>query len=94
MCHVTTSLEVVLLLGSINNLVLVNLDRLLSLKFPLTYNKSASSWKFIKIGIAIAFLAAFIPAIPMWTPEVYNTKGNITGGTGTTCGPPFQSVSK
>ena len=94
MCDVMTSLEVVLLCGSINLFVLVNLDRLLSLKFPLSYNnKSPTSFKIIKIGIAISCLAAFLPALPMWIPEVHNTKGNSTDGSGNVCAFPYKSVS-
>ena len=94
MCHLMTTLEVVLLCASINNFVLVNLDRLLSLKFPLTYNnKSQTSFKIIKIGIAISCLASFLPALPMWIPSVYSTKGNETDGSGLICAFPYQSVS-
>ena len=94
MCHVTTSVEVVLLSGSINNFVLVNLDRLLSLKYSLSYNnKTPTSWKIIKIGIAISCLAAFFPALPMWIPEVHSTRGNMTDGSGALCAFPYDSVS-
>ena len=94
MCHLMTTMEVFLLCASINNFVLVNLDRLLSLKFPLTYNnKSPASWKIIKIGIAVSCLAAFLPALPMWIPSVYSTKRNVTDGSGPTCAFPYQSVS-
>ena len=94
MCYVMTSLEVILLCASINNFVLVNLDRLLSLKFPLTYNnKEPASFQIIKIGIAISCLAAFLPALPMWIPSVYSTKGNITDGSGDICAFPYESVS-
>ena len=93
MCHVMTTLEVVLLGASINNFVLVNLDRLLSLKFPLTYNKSPKSFKIIKIGIAISCLAAVLSALPMWIPSVWSTKGNERDGSGLVCAFPYQSVS-
>ena len=66
-----TSMEVVLLCASINNFVLVNLDRLICLKFqqfPMRSNSSTSSPSYnrIKIGIAICWGLAFIPAAPMW----------------------------
>ena len=94
MCHVLSSMEVILLAASINNFVLVNLDRLLSLKFPLSYNnKSPKSFKIIKIGIAISCLLALCTAVPMWIPEVYNTRGNKFDGTEKICAPPFTSVS-
>ena len=89
-----TTLEVLLLCASINCFVLVNLDRLLTLKFPLIYNnKSPASFKIIKIGIAISCLLAFVPAVPLWVPDVYNTKGNISDGSGTICSFPYESVS-
>ena len=95
-----TTLEVLLLCASINCFVLVNLDRLLTLKFPLTYNnKSPASFKIIKIGIAISCLLAIIPAVPMWVPDVYNTRthqqGNISvplDGSGAICSLPYESV--
>ena len=96
MCHVMTTMEVVVLCASINNFVLVNLDRLLSLKFPLTYNnQSQTSIRIIKIGIVISCVAAFIPAVPMWVPEVHETRGELDGrwvdGKGT-CVFPYNSV--
>merc|ERR1712183_674234 len=74
------------------NFVLAYLDRLLSLKFPLTYNnKEPASFQIIKIGIAISCFAAFLPALPMWIPSVYSTKGNITDGSGDICAFPYES---
>ena len=82
MCHVMTSMEVILLCASINNFVLVNLDRLLCLKFQSFHIRSNSvtssgsgGYKRIKIGIAICWGLAFIPAVPMWfstTQEIVN----------------------
>ena len=91
MCHVMTSMEVILLCASINNFVLVNLDRLLCLKFqqfPLRSNSTTSEpekYKRIKIGIAICWVLAFIPAAPMWFSTKEETKWN--------CSFPFKNVS-
>ena len=95
-CQAITGLVVCLLSASIYNFVLVNLDRLLSLKFPLTYNnQSQTSIRIIKIGIVISCVAAFIPAVPMWVPEVHETRGELDGrwvdGQGT-CVFPYNSV--
>ena len=83
-------MEVVLLCASINNFVLVNLDRLICLKFqqfPMRSNSSTSSPSYnrIKIGIAICWGLAFIPAAPMWFSTKDVSKMN--------CPFPFESVS-
>ena len=92
MCQVMISMEVILLCASINNFVLVNLDRLLCLKFksfPVRSSSVTSSggsgYKRIKIGIALCWGLAFIPAVPMWF--------STTDGTDWKCKFPFQNVS-
>ena len=93
MCHLMKSMEVVLLCASINNFVLVNLDRLLSLKFPMKYSsKSATSFKIIKIGILICCLLAFLPALPMWIADTSKSDPK-TDGSEENCVFPYENVS-
>ena len=70
-----TSMEVILLSASINNFVLVNLDRLLALKFPMQYYNKNKSNKSTKIGLAVCWSLAVLPAVPMWTCRDRNQGG-------------------
>ena len=61
------SMEIIMLSSSVYNFVLVNLDRLLAIKFPIKYHNMSN--KYIKIGIAVCWLLALLPASPVWRKE-------------------------
>ena len=58
------SMEIIMLSSSVYNFVLVNLDRLLAIKFAMKYRNMSN--KFTKIGIAVCWLLALLPATPVW----------------------------
>ena len=66
-CNVMISMEIIMLSSSVYNFVLVNLDRLLAIKFPIKYRNMSN--KFTKIGIAVCWLLALLPATPVWRKE-------------------------
>ena len=57
-------MEIIMLSSSVYNFVLVNLDRLLAIKFAMKYRNMSN--KFTKIGIAVCWLLALLPATPVW----------------------------
>ena len=68
-CNVMISMEIIMLSSSVYNFVLVNLDRLLAIKFPFKYHNRSNKYKYnmyIKIGIAVCWLLALLPATPVW----------------------------
>ena len=111
MCKVMTSLEVIFICASFNNfglsnisfyffssfsfLVLVNLDRLYTLKFQKVFNRSMSvtsvkqDHKKMKIAIAICWVLALLAAAPMWFTSV-----TMWNDTLQRCDFPFRDVSK
>ena len=88
MCQLVTSSVVILLSCSIYNFVFVNLDRLMAIKFPLTYKDSASRKK-VKMGIALCWVLSLFPALPMWTDDSRTARND---GSGCICGFPYESV--
>ena len=88
MCQVITSSVVILLSCSIYNFVLINLDRLFAIRFPMTYRDRAGRRK-VKMGIALCWVLSLFPALPMWTDDSRTEKDD---GSGCFCDFPYDSV--
>ena len=90
LCNVTTSVDIITASASIYNFVLVNLDRLLVVKFPMEYHNTSD--KYIKIGISVCWLLALLPATPVWSSSDWNEKLKEKVEQSYTCTFPYHEV--
>jgi len=90
MCNFITSMVVILLSASIYHFVCVNIDRLLAIKYPMTY-RDPENRKKIKFVIVFCWILALLPAIPMWLPCPYDSRNDDKDGTYKICSFPYDS---
>jgi len=90
MCHIITSLVVILCSSSIYNFIGVNIDRLIAIKDPANYRNDHSRTN-VKRGILLCWILSLLPAVPMWIPA-FDTRTSVDDGSMTTCSFPYDSV--
>ena len=105
MCHIITSLVVILCSSSIYNFIGVNIDRffvsflalfdldnprLMAIKDPANYRNQSRT--VVKKGILLCWILSLLPAVPMWIPA-FDTRTSIDDGSLSTCSFPYDSVS-